>query len=123
MLIFDRLLVGGIRFVLDKIVAAAESELDDAEALKRRLLEAQMRLELGEIDEAAFASTEKEILRRLHQLREAREAADAQDGEGHDGGRLRVDAIEADWEEVPPPRRSPSRSRRPARPGAPSRRS
>ena len=49
MFILDSLLVESLRFVLDKIVAAAEAEMQDDTALREQLLEAQMRLELGEI--------------------------------------------------------------------------
>ena len=51
MFILDSLLVGGIRFVLEKVVAAAEAEMQDDAALREQLLEAQMRLELGEISD------------------------------------------------------------------------
>ena len=49
MLIIDSLIVSGVRFVLDKIVAAVDTELNDDTALRERLLDAQMRLELGEL--------------------------------------------------------------------------
>jgi len=45
--ILDSLLIGGLRFVLDKVVAAAEAEMNDDTALRDQLLEAQMRLELA----------------------------------------------------------------------------
>jgi Gas vesicle protein G len=73
MLILDRLLVGGVRFVLDKLVSAVEQELDDDEPLKERLLQAQMQLELGELDAAEFAAIEAEVMARLRELRERRE--------------------------------------------------
>ena len=49
MLIVDSLLVSGIRFVLDKVAAAVETEMNDDTALRERLLAAQMQLELGEM--------------------------------------------------------------------------
>ncbi len=69
MIILDTLLVGSLRFVLDKIVAAAEAELHDDAALRSQLLEAQMRLELGEISEAEFAAIERDVLARRRELR------------------------------------------------------
>jgi hypothetical protein len=69
MFILDSLLVGSLRFVLDKIVAAAEAESQDDSALREQLLEAQMQLELGEISEAEFAEVERDILARLRELR------------------------------------------------------
>jgi len=73
--ILDSLLVGGIRFVLEKIVAAAEAEAEDDSALREQLLEAQMRLELGEISEKAFARIERDVLARIRELKGARAGA------------------------------------------------
>jgi hypothetical protein len=75
MFLIDRLLVGGLSFVLDKVARAAESELDSEESLRRRLLEAQMRLELGEIDDAEFGRVEAAVLGRLRELQEAERGA------------------------------------------------
>jgi hypothetical protein len=50
-IILDTLLVGGIKFVLRKIVDAVESQLNDDSVLHEELLAAQMRLELGEISQ------------------------------------------------------------------------
>ncbi len=69
MFILDSLLIGSLRFVLDKIAAAAEAESQDGSALRDELLEAEMRLELGEISEAEFAGIERRILTRLRELR------------------------------------------------------
>ena len=73
LIIIDTLLVGGIRFVLDKIAAAVETELNDDTALREQLLAAQMRAELGEIDESEFAALEADILARLREIRERRQ--------------------------------------------------
>ena len=75
MFILDSLLVGSLRFVLDKIVAAAESELHDDTSLREQLLEAQMRLELGEITEAEFADIERDLLVRIREIKRDREPA------------------------------------------------
>jgi hypothetical protein len=69
MFIVDNLLIGGLRFVLDTIVAAAEAEMQDDTAVREHLLEAEMRLELGEIDEAEFAAIERVVLARLHEIK------------------------------------------------------
>jgi hypothetical protein len=69
MFILDTLLVGSLRFVLDKVVAAAEAEMQDDSALRERLLEAQMQLELGEITNAEFAEIERDVLARLRELK------------------------------------------------------
>jgi len=69
MFILDSLFVGGLRFVLDKIVAAAEAEMQDDSALREQLLEAQMRLELGEITEAEFSAIERDVLARIREIK------------------------------------------------------
>jgi Gas vesicle protein G len=69
MFILDTLLIGGLRFVLDKVVAAAEAEMNDDTALREQLLEAQMRLELGEISEEDFRQTERDILARIREIK------------------------------------------------------
>ena len=70
MLIVDKMLVGGIKFVLGKIAAAVEAELNDDSRLREELLAAQMRLELGEMTEQEFATFEADILARLREIRE-----------------------------------------------------
>ena len=69
MFILDSLFVGGLRFVLDKIVAAAEAEMQDDSALREQLLEAQMRLELGEIGEDEFRGIERDVLERIREIK------------------------------------------------------
>jgi gas vesicle protein GvpG len=62
-------LIGSLRFVLDKVVAAAEAEMQDDTALREQLLEAQMQLELGEITEKEFAKIERDILARIREIK------------------------------------------------------
>jgi hypothetical protein len=69
MFIVDSLLIGGLRFVLANIVAAADAELQDDTALREQLLEAEMRREVGEIDEAQYAAIEREVVARLHEIK------------------------------------------------------
>ena len=69
MFILDSLLIGSLRFVLDKIVAAAEAESQDDGALREQLLEAQMRLELGEITDEEFAGIEADVIARLREMK------------------------------------------------------
>lgn len=80
--IIDSLLVGGIRFVLDKIASAVESEMNDEGSLREELLAAQMRFELGEIDDGELAEIETAVMARLREIRANRE------GEG--GGTMGV---------------------------------
>jgi len=90
LLIVDKMILGGIRFVLGKIAAAADAELNDDSRLREELLAAQMRLELGEITPAEFALFEESILARLREIRER------QLGEGQPApGEYEVTGIEA----------------------------
>ena len=90
MILVDRLLVGGLRFVLDKVARAVESEMNDEGSLKEDLLAAQMRLELGEIDEEELAEIERDVLERLREIQAERQVGGAvsfeRDGEGGGGG-------------------------------------
>ncbi len=70
MLIVDRMLVGGVKFVLGKLAAAVEAELNDDSRLREELLAAQMRLELGEMSAEEFAGFERDVLARLREIRE-----------------------------------------------------
>jgi hypothetical protein len=69
MFILDSLLIGSIRFVLDKVVAAAETELQDDSALRNRLLEAQMRLEVGEISDEDYSAIERDVLAAIREIK------------------------------------------------------
>ena len=106
MIILDTLLVGGIKFVLRKIVDAVETQLNDDSVLHEELLAAQMRLELGEITEEEFAVVEADLLARLREIRERQRGVTPEPGE------MRITGIEAttfadepDDDEDGPPRR------------------
>ena len=71
MFILDSLLVGSLQFVLDKVLAAAEAEMQDDTVLREQLLEAQMHLELGEISEQEFVEIERDVLARIREIRSA----------------------------------------------------
>ena len=71
MIILDTLLIGGLRFVLDKIAQAVDAEMNDEGRLREELLAAQMRLELGEMTPQEFAALERAVLQRLREIREA----------------------------------------------------
>ena len=69
MLIVDSLIISGVRFVLDKIVAAVETEMNDDSVLRERLLAAQMQVELGEMSQDAFDQLETDILARIREIK------------------------------------------------------
>jgi hypothetical protein len=112
MLIVDKLLIGGIRFVLDKVATAVEQELNDDTTLREQLLEAQMKLELGEMSQADFDVFESDILVRLRQIQERKQGGalgpiefkrgEAIEGQESGDTEYRVTGIEAtlDWEEA-----------------------
>ena len=89
MIILDTLLFGGIKFVLGKIAAAVDAELSDDTALKEELLEAQMRLEMGELSDEEFTRIEREILDAIRVVRERARGSEDETGE------LKVTGIEA----------------------------
>ena len=77
MILLDSLLVGGLRFVFDKLAQAVDAELTDDTVLREELLAAQMRLELGEITEEEFAVLEADLLRRIREVRDRHAASPA----------------------------------------------
>ena len=70
MLIIDSLIISGVRFVLDKVAAAVDTELNDDTVLRERLLDAQMRLELEEISQEEFDQIEADIVARIREIKE-----------------------------------------------------
>ncbi|MDQ3037565.1 MAG: gas vesicle protein GvpG [Myxococcota bacterium] len=93
MILVDRLLIGGIRFVLDKVVTAVDREMNDEDRLRERLLEAQMRAELGEIDDEELATVERDVMGRLRAIQEAR----GDTGMSMDPATMRVTGVEASF--------------------------
>jgi Gas vesicle protein G len=90
MLLLDRLLASGLRFVFDQIATAADQERNDESGLQEELLAAQMRFEEGEIDEEELAAIEAEILPLLREIRLRRQGGGSESPEaiGTGGGRL-----------------------------------
>jgi hypothetical protein len=67
--LLDSLLIGGIQYVLDKVATIAEQETNDPERQRERLLEAQLKLESGEIDDAEFAAIETDVFDRIREIK------------------------------------------------------
>src|SRR5262249_17218658 len=95
MLIIDSLLISGVRFVLDKVAAAVDTELNDDTVLRERLLDAQMRLELGDMTQDEFDQLEADILARLREINERRRGAESAGISPKD---MKVTGIEATFE-------------------------
>ncbi len=71
MLFIDDLLLApitGFQFILRTLAKVAEEQYTDDAPLKERLLELQVRLESGEVDEEQYAAEEAEILRLLRDI-------------------------------------------------------
>jgi hypothetical protein len=88
--ILDTLLIGSLRFVLDKVAAAAEAELHDDTALRDQLLEAQMRLELGELTDEEFRQIEHDLLARIREIRGAHAGPIAMSSDTANGVEVRM---------------------------------
>ena len=98
MILLDKMLIGSIKFVLGKVSAAVEAELNDDTALREELLAAQMRLELGEITEEEFVEFEGAIVARIREIKQRQRAgAPPTVGEAMASGDFKVTGIEADF--------------------------
>lgn len=60
----------GIKFAFDKVLEMAEHELNSEEPIKEELLEMQIALEEGRMDERAYTARETVLLARLREIRE-----------------------------------------------------
>lgn len=78
--------VAGIKWSLGKVQNVVEEELTDDTPVKQELMELQMRLELGEIDDAEYVRRESELMGRLRDIRAWRERL----GKATAGGPVRV---------------------------------
>jgi hypothetical protein len=87
--------VAGIKWALGKVQAVVEEELTDDSSVKRELMELQMLLELGDIDDGEYVRREAVLMQRLREVREWRERL----GRGVAGGPVRVARPEGDLDE------------------------
>ena len=95
MLIIDSLIISGVRFVLDKVAAAVETEMNDDAALRERLLAAQMQVELGEMSQKAFDELEADILPRIREIKARQRGGESAAISPKD---MKVTGIEASFE-------------------------
>jgi hypothetical protein len=94
-LIIDSLIISGVRFVLDKVAAAVDTEMNDETVLRERLLDAQMRVELGEMTQEEFDELEVEILARIREIKERQRGGESAVISPKD---MKVTGIEATFE-------------------------
>jgi hypothetical protein len=78
--------VWGTRWTLEKVDRVVKEELTDDTPIKEELMELQLKLEMGEIDDAEYTRRETELMQRLREVREWRE----QYGMSTSGGPVRV---------------------------------
>ncbi|HEX6808592.1 MAG TPA: gas vesicle protein GvpG [Gemmatimonadaceae bacterium] len=78
--------IAGIRWSLEMVERTAREEMTDDTAIKEELMELQLALESGEIDDAVYRSREADLMARLRDVRYWRE----QFGMGVSGGPVRV---------------------------------
>jgi len=84
-----------IRFSLGRVQGVVREELTDDTRIKAELMELQLALELGDIDDAEYVAREAELMQQLREIREWREEF----GMGVAGGAVRVQpaaTVEAD---------------------------
>lgn len=85
----------GIRFALEKVAQLAEAEMNSEEPIKEELLEMQIALEEGTLDEKAYVARETVLLARLREIRERqKELARQQLVDEDEGSRIIVEMPE-----------------------------
>jgi hypothetical protein len=76
----------GIKWSLQKVAEVVDEELTDDTPIKQELMELQMQLELGDIDDEEYVAREAVLMQRLRDVRAWREKL----GKGVSGGPVRV---------------------------------
>jgi hypothetical protein len=67
--------IKGVIWIAEKVAEQADKELYDAEAVRGKLMELELRYDLGEISEEEYLAAEETLLERLRVIRE-RQAAE-----------------------------------------------
>src|SRR5919112_5768512 len=78
--------VAGIRWSLGQVEKVVVEELTDDAPVKQELMELQMKLELGDIDDDEYVRREADLMTRLREVRAWRERL----GKSVPGGPVRV---------------------------------
>src|SRR5437763_8205646 len=94
MFILDSLLIDGLKFVMEKLLQVAETELSDDTRLRERLLDAQMRLELGELSMEEFTEIEQDVFARLREVRGGHTGAISMTSDDSSVTAVEIDAAE-----------------------------
>ena len=77
MFLIDTLLINGISFVLDKVATVADAEINDPDRQRERLLEAQLKLETGEMTEEEFAAIEVDVFQKIREIKARTQSQEA----------------------------------------------
>ena len=85
-------------FSMDKVQGVVRDELTDDTAIKAELMELQLLLEMGDIDDDEYVRREQVLMQRLREIREWREEF----GMGVSGGPVRVAPSEPQTPAEPP---------------------
>lgn len=85
-------------FSMGKVEGVVREELTDDTAVKAELMELQLLLELGDIDDAEYLRREHQVMLKLREIREWREEF----GMGVSGGPVRVAAQPVESPEAEP---------------------
>lgn len=104
MLIVDSLIISGVKFVLTRLAEAVEAEMYDETHLREELLAAQMKLELGEIDEPEFAQIEEQVLAGLREIGERKRGITREPASG-EGQKFTIESVSADLDHREEPER------------------
>ena len=88
--------VAGIKLSLRQVAQVVDEELTDDTPIKQELMELQMQLELGEIDDATYVEHETALMQRLRDVRAWREKL----GKSVAGGPVRVSGSGEDGEDA-----------------------
>ena len=84
--------VAGIKWSLGKVQQVVEEELTDDSPVKQELMELQMQLELGDMDDDEYVRRESDLMARLREVRAWRERL----GKSVPGGPVRVSGGDSD---------------------------
>ncbi len=84
-------------FSMDKVQGVVRDELTDDTSVKAELMELQLLLEMGDIDDDEYVRREQVMMQRLREIREWREEF----GMGVSGGPVRVAPSEAETASEP----------------------
>lgn len=84
--------IAGIKWSLRQVQRVVDEELTDDTPIKQQLMELQLQLEMGEIDDDQYRARESDLMARLREVREWRERL----GQETSGGPVRVSKDETD---------------------------